>query len=491
MDTDDGPAGPPPGLTRALARYVSRTRYTDLPGRVVAGVKASLLDAVGVTLAASTLSPECRPFAEMARNTGLAEATVLGFGHRTSAAAAAFANGAMSHALDFEDAHESAPVHPNAATAAAALAVAEREGASGPRLITALAVGCDLASRLGLAVGTRLADAGWYPPPLLSVHGAVAAAASLLSLGEQATADAFALAMCQVACTFEIVNGDRSVLRSVREAFSARAAVDAADLAAGGVAGGPVPFEGPHGFFASYSGGQLDVGPLLDGLGERFETDHISYKMWPSCRGTHPFVEGALRIRSRWGLRAADVRGVRLTGGPIARMLTEPPERKARPRTAIDAKFSLPFTVATALAHGDVTLDSFAGERLDDEAILAMARLVRCEIDQGQPDNTARVVVETTDGQVHSEFVTGVAGDPGRPLDSGTLEGKFRNCAARATAPLPAGRIDQLVAAIGALERVTDINRELSPLLTPAGESPAVSRAGQAQGKPWPESGGT
>ena len=213
----------------------------------------------------------------------------------------------MSHALDFEDVHEPAPVHPNTATIAAALALAEREGASGPALITALVVGCDLASRLGLAAGTRLADAGWYPPPLLSVHGAVAAAARLLGLDEQATIDAFSLAMCQVACTFEIVNAERSVLRSVREAFSARAAVTAADLAAAGIAGSPVPFEGPHGFFATYCDGRLDIGPLLDTLGRRFETDRISYQAWPSCRGTHPFVAGLLKIRADHGIRAADV----------------------------------------------------------------------------------------------------------------------------------------------------------------------------------------
>jgi 2-methylcitrate dehydratase PrpD len=458
----------PAGLTRTLACHVISTGYADLPGRAVAAAKASLLDAVGVTMAASTLSPECRPFAELARGSGPAEASVLGFGYRCSAAGAAFANGAMSHALDFEDAHESAPVHPNAATVAAALALAEREGASGAGLITALVVGCDLASRLGLAAGTRIADSGWYPPPLLSVHGAVAAAASLLSLDEQAAMDAFSLAMCQVACTFEIVDGERSVLRSVREAFSARAAVDAADLAAAGVAGVPASFEGRHGFFAAYCGGRLDVGPLLDGLGRRFETDRISYKAWPSCRGTHPFVAGLLKIRAEHGIRAADVRRVRLAGGQIAGMLAEPRERKILPQTAIDAKFSLPFTAATALQHGDVTLESFSAQRRSDPAVLGLARLIQCDIDPGQPDNTASVSVETMAGTVHREFVSQVPGDPGQPLEPGVLERKFRDCATRAAVPLSARQASGLIAVIGGLEHVADVSKELSPLLAGA-----------------------
>jgi 2-methylcitrate dehydratase PrpD len=459
------PSASASGLTRTLARYVTGTTYPDLPDRAVATAKASLLDAVGVTLAASTLSPECRPFAAIARDCGPAEASILGFGYRSSAAGAAFANGAMSHALDFEDVHESAPVHPNTATVAAALALAEREASSGPELITALVIGCDLASRLGLAAGTRMASAGWYPPPLLSVHGAVAAAASLLRLDEQATIDAFSLAMCQVACTFEIVNGERSVLRSVREAFSARAAVTAVDLAAAGVAGGPTPFEGPHGFFATYCGGDFDIGPLLDGLGRRFETNGIGYKPWPSCRGTHPFVAGLLKIYAEHGVRAADVRRVQLVGGPIARMLAEPRERKVRPQTAIDAKFSLPFTAATALLHGDVTLDSFASERLSESAVLALAQRVQCDIDPRQADNAASVLVETEAGAMHREFVSQVPGDPGLPLDAGALERKFRHCATWAARPVSASQADRLVQLIGALEHVTDVSRELSPLL--------------------------
>lgn len=469
MEAGNAPAASSPGLTQTLARYVISTTYPDLPDRAVATAKASLLDAVGVTLAASTLSPECRPFAALARGCGPAEASILGFGHRSSAAGAAFANGAMSHALDFEDVHESAPVHPNTATVAVALALAEREAASGPELLTALVIGCDLASRLGLAAGTRIADTGWYPPPLLSVHGAVAAAASLLGLDEQATIDAFSLAMCQVACTFEIVNGERSVLRSVREAFSARAAVTAVDLAAAGVAGSPVPFEGPHGFFATYCGGEFDIGPLLDGLGRRFETDRISYKPWPSCRGTHPFVAGLLKIYAEHGVRAADVQRVQFVGGPIARMLAEPRERKIRPQTAIDAKFSLPFTAATALLHGDVTLDSFARARLSNRAVLALSQRVQCDIDPRQADNTASVLVETRAGAVHREFVSHVPGDPGQPLDSGTLERKFRHCATLAARPISASQTDRLVQLISALEHVTDVSRELSPLFAEAG----------------------
>lgn len=128
----------------------------------------------------------------------------------------------------------------------------------------------------------------------------------------------------------------------------------------------------------------------------------------------------------------------------------------------------MPFTAATALLHGEVTLESFTAQRLSDPAVLGLARLIQCDIDPGQPNNTASVSVETTAGTVHREFVSQVPGDPGQPLDPGVLERKFRDCAARAAVPLSAGQASGLVKVIGDLEHVTDVSKELSPLLAGA-----------------------
>jgi 2-methylcitrate dehydratase PrpD len=120
-----------------LAKYVADTVYEDLPGKAIEMAKMSLLDALGVTLAAGGLCKECSAFVEIATESGgKKESTILGFGERVPAHMAAFANGAMAHALDFEDAHDLALVHPNAPTVPAALATAESAGnLSGKRFI--------------------------------------------------------------------------------------------------------------------------------------------------------------------------------------------------------------------------------------------------------------------------------------------------------------------------------------------------------------------
>jgi len=133
-----------------IAEYLSGLRYEDITDKAVEMSKRSLLDGLGVIIAATTLAQECRPFVSMALSAGgKEESTVIGFGLKRPSFMAAFANAAMSHALDFEDTYDEALVHPNAASIPAALAVGEAlGGVRGKEFITALVAGSDVTSRL-------------------------------------------------------------------------------------------------------------------------------------------------------------------------------------------------------------------------------------------------------------------------------------------------------------------------------------------------------
>lgn len=132
-----------------IAEYASGLTYEQISGKAVEMSKRSLLDGLGAILAAGALGEGCEAFVSMALSTGgKGESSVIGFGARLPALMAAFANGAMAHALDFEDTHDEAKVHPNAASIPAALAVADARGdVSGKELITALVLGSDITSR--------------------------------------------------------------------------------------------------------------------------------------------------------------------------------------------------------------------------------------------------------------------------------------------------------------------------------------------------------
>jgi 2-methylcitrate dehydratase PrpD len=452
-------------VSSALARHCSRTAFEDIPVRAVEEAARSLLDAVGLSMAASGLAPECRPFVELARAEQAAPVcAILGFGERTSPLAAALANGALAHALDFEDAHDTALVHPNAPVVPVLLALAESEPEiDGRRFLAAMAIGCDLTCRLSLAAGDRLRDRGWYPPSLLAGLGATAAGASLLGLDERATLDAFSLAIGQLGSHAELLHSPAAVIRSVRDAFPAHAALCAVLLARSGVRGYDRPLEGASGFFPVYVGEPADEQVLLEGLGETYAGAEISFKPWPSCRGTHAFVEGALALGHEHALDVDEIVHVQLVASPIVgSIVAEPRARKLRPATVIDAKFSAYFTTALAFTEGQVTLGAFTADRLDDSGLLALADRIEFEADPSLDTSSGRVAVSTTRGATLVHEVTALAGSPANPLSREQLVDKFIDCARHAVCPFDASSGRRFAEQILRLEEVDSVAAELA-----------------------------
>ena len=452
-------------LSRSLAAFVVSTRYDDIPKHTREMAKRCLLDGLGVSLAATGLAEVCRPFVEYAvEQGGHSQSTVFANGARVPAAMAAFANGALAHALDFEDAHDKSLLHPNAPTIPAALAVCEAFGPiEGKELITAIVLGCDVACRLSLALRVPLDEYGWYPPPIIAAFGATAAVGRLLELNEQQLIDAFSLTLGQATCSAELKFSPHSDIRAVRDAFPAQIAVTSALLARKGVRGFDRPFEGRAGFFALYARGAYAPEVVTRSLGERFEIDEISFKPYPSCRGTHVYIEAAAQLVHDHRIDPDDVTSIDLTGSRLNLMLAEPVAQKRRPATAIDAKFSLPFTVATSLRRGTVTLDDFTDRALNDSAVLELASRVHFSADAARatagPDVLrGSVELQLSGGRGVRLEIDQPSGSPGRPASESALIEKFRDCCRRARSEPTAATIDSWVERILTLETCVDVS---------------------------------
>lgn len=459
MKGEDGQAG----LSARIAAHVATTDAAALPATALHAAKRALLDGLGVMLAASGMSPEITPFVDLARAAGEGPATVLGHGFAVPAASAALANGAMAHALDFEDAFDAAPSHPNASLLPAALAMVQARGIEdGRALLAAIAIGCDLVCRIGLSLRQRLEDGGWYPPPILGAFGAAAAASRLAGLNACQVRDCFSLLLFQTTTPGEIKYSRDTVLRAVREAFPAQAAIQSVELAQRGIAGFDAPFEGRAGFFRLYAGGAFDAATIEDRLGSRYWIEELSFKRWPACRGTHAYIEAVQAMRAAAPFDPAHITEIVAGGGDIQRMLAEPIERKRAPTVTIDAKFSIPFTIAAALRDDEVTLDSFTAAHLADPATRALAALVRYEVRQVDGDAAAAGTLELrfADGTTRSHAIAMPAGHPKTPLTDAALREKFIDCAGRARrpiAPVAAGAIADTIAQLetpGALARL-------------------------------------
>lgn len=445
-----------------LAKFVAESGYDDLDTKTVEMTKKSLLDALGVTLAASGLCDSCRMFVQLAiEQGGKKESTILGYGKKVSANMAAFANGAMAHALDFEDAHDLALVHPNAPLVPAALALSEAIGdISGKAFIAAMAMGCDIVCRLGLALRVNPTEFGWYIPPILGAFGATAAAGKLLNLNEAQILDAFSLTLCQATCSAELRYSPRSDVRAVRDAFAAKAGVLSALLAKKGVKGFELPFEGKAGLFNLYGKGHYEPSALTKDIGKTYEGANISFKPWPTCRGTHTYIEAALGLMEKHTIRTDQISNIRMIVSNFNTMLCEPIAVKRRPETPIDAKFSLPFVIATALYHKKVTLDCFSADALTNEYVLSLAEKVSYDVD---PDLDLRnatqgfLEIRLKNNAIHTKKVVHAYGHPENPISEEALVAKFLNCANHAEIQLPEKQLKNTVEYILNLEDVKNM----------------------------------
>jgi 2-methylcitrate dehydratase PrpD len=261
-----------------------------------------------------------------------------------------------------------------------------------------------------------------------------------------------------------------SALRAVRDAFAAQAGLTAALLAQRGVRGFEAAIEGEHGLYALYARGAYDPARLLDGLGRRFLGERVSFKPWPSCRGTHPYIEAALSLRAQHAIDPAAIERVDAYGAELNTMLALPLAQKRKPQTAIDAKFSLPFCIALALTRGAVGLDDFAPDSLADEGVLALAARVHFtpETGSGMRDATSgRLALHMRGGPTHELRVERPLGHPDHPLATERLIAKFVDCAGRAPRPLHPEAAHAAARSLLAVEQALSARQALAPVCAP------------------------
>lgn len=422
-------------LSYTLAEFVANTKLDDIPLHVKETQKKSIMDAVAIILGANTLGDGCRQMVSISEQLaagGRGEAAVIGYNMQLPAAWAAFANASMAHALDFSDTHQKSTIHSNASSFPAALAVAESLGdIDGRSFLTALVVGSEVAIRIALAADINTTEYGFYPPSIYSSYGATAAVAKLMKLTPEQIVSAFSFNLCQTMCSSELVNNPRTAVRSVREAFTARNAIVACWMAKEGLVGFDEPLEGRLGFYHTFLRDQFTADRALAGLGEHYEAAELTFKAWPCCFGTHSAITAALQLMHEYKLVSSDILHIQVYIGIANRILFEPLEQRRSPETAIIGKFSIPFTLATAIIKGDVTLDSFNNENLHDPKIRALAGQIdyTCveEWQRGSEAHT-KLVMKTKKGIVE-KLITSPFGTPENPMDENAFDQKFKYCA--------------------------------------------------------------
>lgn len=424
-------------LTDDLIEFALNTTFEDIPQNVIDVQKRSLLDSIGVMSAATTLESACLQIMEYAQeNSKVGEYPIIGTDRRASTILAAMANGSLIHALDYEDGHDLAKVHPNTASIPAMLALGDRFGKSGKEVLCAMVIASEMACRLKLSVIPNDLRLGWYSPPMYSAYGAVLGAAALVGLNKDQALDALSITSTQIMMPGQSALSARSSLRGIREAFSAKAVILGIELALRGVkARVDKLFEGDIGIFTAIAHGKYNGDSILDELGTRWESEKLRFKEWPCCGTTHGVLDTMFGLIKDNGLKGEEIKSVELIVNPIHTNVLEPHNAKFRPKSLASAKFSLPFSIALAIKYGKVTLDLYRESALTDESLLKIADSVSYTIREVEPDKPAsyynddhvKVTLNTVRGRFTREsFVS--KGGCAKPLTDEEILLKYIDC---------------------------------------------------------------
>ena len=463
----------PDGLTRQVAAFILNTTYKDLPAEVIELGKKSILDGLGLALAGSvaetgTLSREYLKTLGLLR--GLA--TVIGSPVKTAPRFAAFVNGVGIHADDYDDTQLAVAqdrvygllTHPTTTALPAALALAEAAGRPGRELLLAYHVGVEVECKIAEAIAPRHYDEGFHSTGTCGTFGSAAAAAKQRGLDLERTARALSIAASQAAGLRENFGTMTKPLHAGRAAESG---VVAADLAALGWTAADQILEAPRGFFRA-AGGGYDPAAIRDKLGKpwTFVSPGISIKPHPSGSLTHPGMTELQRLIRENRVRPRDVE--RLEVGTNRNMPNALIHH--RPKTHLEAKFSMEFCMAALLLYGKAGLLEFTDEVVNRPEVQEMIGRVRFGVHPeaekaGYNKMTTILDLRLRDGRTISGRADFGKGSPANPMSYDEVAAKFLDCAA--FAKWPAGKAKGIVDMVRGLEGLANV-RALTALCASA-----------------------
>jgi 2-methylcitrate dehydratase PrpD len=430
----------------ALVEFVLGLQAGTLPPAVTHAACCSMTDWLGTAIRGA-VEPLADALAAVIESSGGApQATVVGRSLRTSALLAALANGAQSHALDFDDTHLPSIVHGSAPVAPAVLALGESRHVSGALALASFVAGFEVETRLGRVLGRALADRGWHVTGVLGHFGAAAAAGKLLGLDAVGLARALGIAGTQAA---GLEQSFGTMSKPLHPGKAAMNGLLAALLAREGFTGSTAILDGAGGLGDTLLG-SADLSAAVEDLGKRFEILDNSTKPYAACHLTHATIDAGRAIRARGATAVEAVETVRCRVHPLVLKVAANPS----PRTELEAKFSVAFCAAVALVRGDASEAEFREESLHDPAVAHVMKRVALEPDASLGIGAASMTLRLADGRALEEHVSAARGTAENPLRRDELEAKFQRLA---EVVLPPERVARLVVTLRRLPELLDM----------------------------------
>jgi 2-methylcitrate dehydratase PrpD len=447
------------GTTEKLAQWIVATSYDDLPAAAYAQARKSILDYLGTSIQGSTteLGRMIIDFTE--EQGGHPQARVIGTRIRTASASAAFANGALGHAEDYDDLGGIGG-HPSIVLTPPALALGEELHRSGRDVLEAWAIGYEVGTRLSTNLHP---ERDWHPTAIFGTMAAAVVAAKLLRLDVWKTRMALGIAGSEAS---GLRRNFGTMTKPFHPGHAARSGVVAAKLAARGFTADPDIIEGRQGYADNFGGPKCNLPAVTQFLGHLYHlaTDGTRIKPWPCCGGNHQTLTGLFQLLEKETIQPDEVELIEHIGPnvPCTGALL-----RDEVQAGLEGKFTLRYNIAAAVIDRKVDLDTFTDKRAgrgDLQAFMTKVRLVRnpdvalrrAHIADGNPE--ARLRVHMRDGRVHE-----VPLPTAMHLTGDAVVDKFR---ANAGVVFDRERIGRTVQLAGRLETVADVTELMDTVTT-------------------------
>lgn len=441
-------------LTERLSEFVAGLAFEDLPGELISKAKLFFLDWLGSAYGGAEAAPT-RIVLDLASSAGgVSEATLLPGRSKGPALMAALVNGVASHVIEMDDLHRPSVLHPGTSILPAVLAAAEKEGCSGAQFLTGLVAGFETGIRVAVGVGSSHYRF-WHTTGTCGTFGAAAGAGKLLGLDHRHLTWALGSAGTQAAGLWQFLN-EGAMSKQLHAGKSAMNGLLAALIAQKGFTGAKGILEGEKGFFRATSH-DFNETKVLEDLGGEYRCGENSLKYYASCGHTHSAIEAVLKALGDREVGTETIERIHVDTYQAALDLLG----GVRATDPYQAKFCIPFCVATAVKHRKAGLSDFADERLNDPDLLSLMRkttvTARKELSDMYPYKwPSQVEIRLSNGEKLSGYVEFPKGDPENPLREEECIDKFKELSAPV---LSLGEAEQMISQVLSLEELNDVRQ--------------------------------
>ena len=436
-------------VTSQLCERIAGTDYENLGEPAIEAARRLVLDGIAIAIAGAEEEAIHILAAHHKEQGGAGQATAIGNGFRLNTVSASALNGAAMHVLDFEPMWSPAN-HALSTTLAGVLALAEAHGATGREVLTALVKGVEMQGWIRQASGQfEASTTRFHPPGAVGPLGAAVAAGHILKLDPDQLANAVGIAASRAG---SLLANAGTMTKSTHCGHASALGLESALLAARGFTANVAVFETAQGYVPAFYDDGFKVEEML-GFGRapfRIVEPGYAIKMFPSQFGTHFGITAGLELHPNIPSAAA-VRRVILTA-PVMAYVNRP-----RPKTGLEGKFSLQYTVASALLDGKVGIRTFTDARLAKADMQELLGKFEVCLDPAIPgrfeDMHVLLRVELDGGRVLETRCDGPRGKWGTPPISETEHlVKIRDCLATRLEPAAIERV------IGLVRRIDDLD---------------------------------